>query len=87
MYTYRRFVYTRGRTEARQRCGAIDQLRKCSSASMNIDIVTAVALHLLGLRAKAGEVLFQIARTVGMSAHLIEEYSEQPLRWRANNTE
>lgn len=66
---------------------AIDQLRKRSSAPMNIDIVTAAALHVLGLPAKAGEVLFQIGRTVGMSAHVIEEYSEQPLRWRANNTE
>ncbi|OFE15280.1 hypothetical protein BA895_05930 [Humibacillus sp. DSM 29435] len=48
----------------------------------NIDLAGAAVLHALGLPPAAGEVFFQIARSFGVAAHVIEEYAEQPLRWR-----
>ncbi|WP_019203395.1 citrate synthase [Tsukamurella sp. 1534] len=53
---------------------------------VNIDLAGAVVAHVLGLPARATEVLFQYGRTVGMAAHVAEEYDEAPLRWRATNT-
>jgi len=38
---------------------------------------------LAGMPPEAGEVTFAIARTAGWLAHAIEEYEEQPLRFRA----
>lgn len=48
----------------------------------NIDLASAAVLHALGMPAAAGEVVFQIARSFGVVAHAIEEYAEEPLRWR-----
>ena len=48
----------------------------------NIDLAGAAVLHALDLPPAAGEVFFQIARSFGVAAHVIEEYAEQPLRWR-----
>lgn len=49
----------------------------------NIDMSLAALMLLAGARPGAGEVVFSVARTAGMVAHLLEEYSEQPLRFRA----
>lgn len=48
----------------------------------NVDLAGAAVLHALDLPPAAGEVFFQIARSFGVAAHVIEEYAEQPLRWR-----
>ncbi|WP_404389060.1 citrate/2-methylcitrate synthase [Humibacillus xanthopallidus] len=48
----------------------------------NIDLASAAALHALDLPAEAGEVVFQAARSFGVAAHVVEEYAEEPLRWR-----
>ncbi len=48
----------------------------------NVDLAGAAVLHALHLPPAAGEVFFQIARSFGVAAHVIEEYAEQPLRWR-----
>lgn len=53
-----------------------------SGARPNIDLASAAVLRALGLPATAGEVVFQIARSFGVAAHVIEEYAEEPLRWR-----
>ncbi len=71
----------RGRVEAltgaaRDRTGALP----------NIDLASAAALHALGLPAAAGEVVFQVARSYGVAAHVVEEYAEEPLRWRGRES-
>ncbi|MEO6998784.1 MAG: citrate/2-methylcitrate synthase [Terracoccus sp.] len=48
----------------------------------NVDLAGAAVLHALDLPPAAGEVFFQIGRSFGVAAHVIEEYAEQPLRWR-----
>ncbi len=53
---------------------------------LNIDLAGAAVAHTLGLPARATEVLFQYGRTVGMAAHIMEEYEEAPLRWRGANS-
>ena len=53
---------------------------------VNVDLASAVVALELGLGSRAGEVLFQYGRTVGMAAHVVEEYGEAPLRWRGSNT-
>ncbi len=53
---------------------------------MNIDLAGAAVAHALGLPERATEVLFQYGRTVGMAAHIAEEYEEAPLRWRGANS-
>jgi citrate synthase len=56
-----------------------------TGALPNIDLAGAAALHALGLPAAAGEVLFQVARSFGVAAHVMEEYAEEPLRWRGRD--
>jgi citrate synthase len=48
----------------------------------NIDLALAVLTLTGDLPADAGEVIFGVARTAGWIAHAVEEYREQPLRWR-----
>lgn len=61
-------------------------VRRVMDRPMNVDFVIAAGLHALEYDARTGEVLFQLGRTAGIGAHVIEEYAEAPLRWRANNT-
>ncbi|GAA1982470.1 citrate synthase [Terrabacter lapilli] len=56
-----------------------------TGALPNIDLASAAVLHALGLPAESGEVVFQIARSVGVAAHVVEEYAEEPLRWRGRD--
>lgn len=53
---------------------------------INIDLASAVVALTLGLPPQTGEVLFQYGRTVGMAAHIAEEYDEAPLRWRGGDS-
>jgi citrate synthase len=56
-----------------------------TGARPNIDLASAAALHALGWPAEAGEVVFQTARSFGVAAHVVEEYAEEPLRWRGRD--
>ncbi len=61
---------------------AVAALADRAGRAVNIDLAGAAVAHTLGLPARATEVLFQYGRTVGMAAHIAEEYEEAPLRWR-----
>ncbi|MGC3971854.1 MAG: citrate synthase [Pirellulales bacterium] len=52
---------------------------------INVDLAGAVVAVALDLPVHAIEVVFQYARVVGMAAHIVEEYEEAPLRWRARS--
>lgn len=52
----------------------------------NIDFALPLLAHGYGMVPDAGEVVFIIARTVGWIAHALEEYEEQPLRFRYHGT-
>lgn len=51
----------------------------------NIDGALAALILVCGLPDEAGEVFFQVGRTAGMAAHVVEELGEDPLRWRARD--
>ncbi|HET7802132.1 MAG TPA: citrate synthase [Humibacillus xanthopallidus] len=70
----------RGRVDALSRVVA-----ERTGARPNIDLASAAALHALDLPAEAGEVVFQAARSFGVAAHVVEEYGEEPLRWRGRD--
>ncbi|MGB3695856.1 MAG: citrate synthase [Gordonia sp. (in: high G+C Gram-positive bacteria)] len=65
---------------------AAEAIERRVGRPMNVDFAGAVVTHELALPPRAGEVLFQYARTVGMAAHVAEEYGEAPLRWRGSRT-
>ncbi|MET9325965.1 citrate synthase [Tsukamurella sp. NPDC003166] len=65
---------------------AVSELADRVGRAVNIDLAGAAVAHELGLPARATEVLFQYGRTVGMAAHIAEEYDEAPLRWRGANS-
>ncbi|GAA1543306.1 citrate synthase [Kribbella lupini] len=49
----------------------------------NSDVAVAALMHTYGLRPDAGEALFALARTIGWTAHALEEYAQPALRFRA----
>ncbi|HEY6881522.1 MAG TPA: citrate/2-methylcitrate synthase, partial [Polyangiales bacterium] len=49
----------------------------------NIDFALAALAYAFEMRPGATEALFAIARSAGFIAHALEEYGEQPLRFRA----
>lgn len=76
----------RGTTRLRRRVEALAELVADRTGELpNIDLASAAVLHALRLPAEAGEVVFQVARSVGVAAHVVEEYAEQPLRWRGRD--
>jgi citrate synthase len=76
----------RGTTRLRRRVDALVALvAERTGARPNIDLASAAVLHALGLPAESGEVVFQVARSVGVAAHVVEEYAEEPLRWRGRD--
>jgi citrate synthase len=48
----------------------------------NIDFALAALTTLTGMRPDAGEAIFAVARSAGWIAHAIEEYDDQPSRFR-----
>ncbi len=76
----------RGTVRLRRRVEALAALvAERTGALPNIDLASAAVLHALHLPAEAGEVVFQVARSVGVCAHVVEEYAEEPLRWRGRD--
>jgi citrate synthase len=60
-----------------------DVVGERTDAIPNVDLSLGALTFLAGMPVDAGEVIFAIARTAGWLAHAIEEYAEQPLRFRA----
>ncbi|MEV6559835.1 citrate synthase [Nocardia sp. NPDC051756] len=56
------------------------------TAIPNIDLALAVLMHAYHMRPDAGEAIFALARTIGWTAHTLEEYTEPPLRFRPTRT-
>ncbi|MGD9754887.1 MAG: citrate/2-methylcitrate synthase, partial [Acidimicrobiia bacterium] len=52
----------------------------------NVDLALGALGHVAGLPLAATELLMAVARTAGWIAHAIEEYGEEPLRFRARAT-
>ena len=76
----------RGTTRLRRRVEALAGIvAERTGSPPNIDLASAAVLHALGLPAEAGEVVFQVARSFGVAAHVVEEYAEEPLRWRGRD--
>lgn len=48
----------------------------------NIDAALGALTYLAGMEPRAGETIFAIARSAGWIAHALEEYAEEPLRFR-----
>ena len=53
----------------------------------NIDGALAALVLVSGLPEHTGEMCFQVGRTAGLAAHILEELDEHPLRWRATDAE
>jgi citrate synthase len=53
-----------------------------SGAAPNIDFALAVFALAHGMDAGAGETIFAVARTAGWIAHALEEYADEPSRFR-----
>ncbi|WP_177191490.1 citrate synthase [Nocardioides luteus] len=61
----------------------LDEIASRTERRPNIDGALAALVLTCGLPDDAAEVLFQVGRTVGLAAHIVEESEEDPLRWRA----
>jgi citrate synthase len=72
---------------ARRRLQVVEQVRRAVSArtpaSPNSDFCLGALAFVAAMPADAGEAIFAIARTAGWVAHVLEEYGEAPLRFRA----
>ena len=53
-----------------------------TDAPATIDFALGATTFLAGMRPEAGEAIFAIARTAGWIAHTLEEYGEDPVRYR-----
>ncbi len=58
-------------------------VRRRSQLAPTVDLALAALALITRMPADAGEVIFAVARTAGWIAHAIEEYGEEPLRFRA----
>lgn len=68
---------------ARTVCDAITEIRAARPDTfVNIDLALGALMHTYDMRADAGEAIFAVARLIGWAAHAIEEYAEEPLRFR-----
>ncbi len=52
----------------------------------NIDFAVSALAHATGMPGDAGEGIFALARTAGWVAHALEEYEEEPLRFRLRSS-
>ena len=59
-----------------------DVISQRTDAVANVDLALGSLSYLAGMESDAGEVMFAIARTAGWLAHALEEYEEQPGRFR-----
>lgn len=66
--------------------GLIAAARRRGPGLPNVDFALPLLTHAYGMVPDAGEVVFIVARTVGWIAHALEEYEEQPLRFRYQGT-
>ncbi|WP_433719741.1 citrate synthase family protein [Actinoplanes sp. CA-051413] len=53
-----------------------------SGAAPNVDFALAAFTQATGMPADAGEAIFAVARTAGWLAHALEEYADEPSRFR-----
>jgi citrate synthase len=58
---------------------------KSAGAEPNVDFALAAVAFALEMPVGASEAVFAIARTAGWIAHALEEYGEEPLRFRAHS--
>ncbi|MFI5624395.1 citrate synthase [Nocardioides sp. NPDC051685] len=63
----------------------LDEIASRTERRPNIDGALAALVLTCDLPDTAAEVFFQLARTVGLAAHVVEESGEDPLRWRATD--
>lgn len=59
-----------------------DLIGRRTDALANVDLALGALTWLADMDADAGEAIFAISRTAGWLAHALEEYAEQPLRFR-----
>ncbi|MCP5027955.1 MAG: hypothetical protein GY929_16895 [Actinomycetia bacterium] len=62
--------------------GVFTAVRSRSEVVANVDLTLGALTWLTGWSADSGEAIFAIARTAGWLAHALEEYDEEPLRFR-----
>jgi citrate synthase len=69
-----------------ERLAVVNEVRRVagikSAAAPNADFGLGAFVFVAGLLPDAGEAIFAIARTAGWVAHAMEEYEEEPLRFR-----
>jgi citrate synthase len=74
------------RAKERERIAALVAAGKASAgAEPNVDFALAAVAYALEMPIGATEAVFAIARSAGFIAHALEEYGEQPLRFRARS--
>ncbi|WP_188779735.1 citrate synthase [Marmoricola endophyticus] len=66
---------------------ALEDLADRLERRPNIDAALAALTLACDLPDETGEVCFQVGRTTGIAAHVVEELGEVPLRWRARDPE
>ena len=62
--------------------GVTAAMDRHSGTAPNIDFALAVFALVNGMDAGAGETIFAVARTAGWIAHALEEYADEPSRFR-----
>jgi citrate synthase len=71
---------------SREKMAVVDQVRRAGAARVrvhpNVDFALAAMSFAYAMAPVAGEYVMGIARIGGWAAHLVEEYSEPPLRFR-----
>jgi len=60
----------------------VDTVKEHSDRAPNVDLGLGTLTYLGGMSPSACEVIFAISRTAGWLAHAMEEYEEEPLRFR-----
>ncbi len=62
---------------------AVNEIRTAQPETFaNVDLALAAVMHAFDMSADAGEAIFALSRLIGWTAHAMEEYAEEPLRFR-----